>query len=221
MSSDKNDNFNPNTSIDEMTDEIPLEETSATPTATADIVTDENNKNDNDENDDVNALLDELKQQPSEEEIAVENLKKSTSRLKDAIFNVSSDIDAKLGIVQTAKHVDENLGIRRTASSTASAVGSLWNKLHLKEKAMDVVNSDAVRNISHSLSDTLEHTGVKTAVADGSQRIKRLDEEHKITSFTAKTIAGGVDWVTMGLNTVTGKSSSDNNNESGSRDDDF
>ena len=72
-----------------------------------------------------------------------------------------------------------------------------------------MVNSDTVQGISHSLSDTLEKTGVKGAVVDGSQKLKQLDEDHRISVVTAETLAGGVNFVADGLNRVIGKSKDD------------
>lgn len=188
-------------STDEMTDEIPLDPSPAPTTTTTTSAANTTGAAVDDNDDEVDALLDELKQ-PNEQEIAVEKLKLSTSKLQSAIKNVSTDIDSKLAISQKAKNVDANLGISKTASSTVSAVGSFFNKLQIKERAMDVVNSETVRNVSYSVSDTLEKTGVKGAVLDGAEKVKKLDEQHKITAVTAETLAEGVNWFTESLNKV-------------------
>jgi|EP01083_Nonionella_stella_P004969 hypothetical protein len=190
--------LNPTASTDEMTDEISL---GTVPVTTTNTNTDE-------DHDEVNALLDELKE-PTEQEMAVEKLKKSTSALTSALKNVSTDIDSKLAISEKAKNVDSNFGITKTASSTASSIGSFFNKLQIKERALDIANSETVRNLSHSVTDTLEKTGVTGAVADGTQKIKKLDEDHKITTLTAETLADGVDWVAQNLNRVASGKSKD------------
>mmetsp|Transcript_15683 Transcript_15683/g.19902 ORF Transcript_15683/g.19902 Transcript_15683/m.19902 type:complete len:182 (-) Transcript_15683:171-716(-) len=174
--------INTDTSKDEMTDEIPLD----TPVQTQE------------EDDEVDALLDELKE-PTQQEAAVQKLKESTLKLGSALQNVSTDIDSKLGVSQKARNVDTNLGISAT-------VGSFLGKLQIRQRAYDVANSEAVKSISDTVNDTLEKTGVKSAVVDGTQKIKSLDDEHKISSSTADVIAGGVEWVANGLNSVVGKS---------------
>lgn len=189
-------NMNTSLSTEEMTDEIPLEP--ATPRT---------NTNQEDNDDEVDALLDELKE-PTEQDVAVERLVESTNNLKSAILSVSSDIDSKLEISQKARSVDENLGVSKTASSAAFAVGSFLSKLQLREKAAGVVNSDAVRSISSTVNTTLEKTGVKDAVASGTNKVKQIDEQHSISTKTAQGIAGGVDWVTKNLNHVAGKTKS-------------
>jgi molecular chaperone GrpE (heat shock protein) len=209
-----------NTSISEdaMTDEIPLSPTplpssAATPKA-EEVVVEDVTENDHDDfhdasdDNEVNALLDELDQvqQTSDQQKAVQKLAQSTANLKSALFNISSDIDSKLSISEKASDLNQNLGITRTASSTASTVSSFLSNLQLQKRAMDVVNSDTVQGISHSLSDTLEKTGVKGAVVDGSQKLKQLDEDHRISVVTAETLAGGVNFVADGLNRVIGKS---------------
>lgn len=212
-----------NTSISEdaMTDEIPLSPTplpssAATPKA-EEVVVEDVTENDHDDfhdasdDNEVNALLDELDQvqQTSDQQKAVQKLAQSTANLKSALFNISSDIDSKLSISEKASDLNQNLGITRTASSTASTVSSFLSNLQLQKRAMDVVNSDTVQGISHSLSDTLEKTGVKGAVVDGSQKLKQLDEDHRISVVTAETLAGGVNFVADGLNRVIGKSKDD------------
>jgi molecular chaperone GrpE (heat shock protein) len=190
--------LNPTNSTDDVTDEIPLGSATLSNCASSSI----------EEEDEVNALLDELKE-PTEQELAIERLKQSTSKLQSAIKNVSQDIDSKLAISEKAKNVDSNFGISKTATSTASTIGSFFKQLQLKERVLDVANNESVRNLSTTVQDTLEKTGVKSAVVDGSQKIKSLDEEHKITTMTAEAIAGGVDWVAQSLNNVTGKSEDD------------
>ncbi len=191
--------INTSTSQDEMTDEIPLDPPTQTTSASTSTPTEED--------DEVDALLDEL-HEPSQQEVAVEKLKESTLKLGSAIQNVSTDIDSKLGVTQKARDVDANLGygISSTASSTVSAVGSFLGSLKIKQRAFDVVNSETVKNLSETVTDTLEKTGVKGAVVDGTQKIKSLDDEHKISSMAADAIAGGVDWVANGLNSAVGKS---------------
>ena len=209
-----------NTSISEdaMTDEIPLSPTplpsSAATPKSEEVVVEDVTENDHDDfhdasdDNEVNALLDELDQvqQTSDQQKAVQKLAQSTANLKSALFNISSDIDSKLSISEKASDLNQNLGITRTASSTASTVSSFLSNLQLQKRAMDVVNSDTVQGISHSLSDTLEKTGVKGAVVDGSQKLKQLDEDHRISVVTAETLAGGVNFVADGLNRVIGKS---------------
>jgi len=186
--------INTTTSNDDMTDEIPLDTPSSTQAT-----------NLTEEEDEVDALLDEL-HEPTQQEEAVEKLKQSTLNLTSAIQNVSTDIDSKLGVTEKARNVDANLGISATASSTVSAVNSFLGRLQIKQRAFDVVNSESVRNLSETVNDTLEKTGVKGAVADGTQKMKSLDDEHKISSMTADAIAGGVDWVANSLNGTVGKS---------------
>lgn len=202
-----------------MTEEIPLDSNPPTPadsnanstTAAEEAAaavplasTSDLNEEDDEE---VNALLDEL-HEPNEQEIALEKLKQSTSNLKSALFNVSTDIDSKLAISEKAKNFDQNLGLSKTATSTAFAVGSFLGKLQLRQRASNIANSDTVKNITNTVTETLDKTGVTEAVVDGTKKIKNLDEEHKISSVTAGTIAGGVNWVAQGLNSVVGKSAS-------------
>lgn len=193
-------NLNTSASTDEMTDEIPLDPSS--PRANNDL-------NDDDE---VDALLDEL-QQPTEQDVAVKKLVQSTNNLKSAILNVSSDIDSKLEISQKAKNIDENLGVSKTASSAVFAVGNFLGKLQLKERAVGVANSDTVKNLSSTVNNTLEKTGVKGAVVEGANKIKQIDEQHSISTKTASGIAGGVDWVANSLNSVSGKAKKEDNDE--------
>ena len=203
--------INPNNSLDEMTDEIPLDSPTPTPAATeTETATNNDIINEDNDDDEVNALLDDL-HQPSEQEIALTNLKKSTSKLHSAILNVSSDIDSKISISEKAKNVDANFGISNKASSTFSAVGSLFTKLQIKQRAMDVANSETVRNIQYGVSDTLEKSGVNDLVVGGTQTLKNLDEEHQISTTTVDVLAGGMDWVAKSLNQVTGKSGDDDN----------
>ncbi len=197
--------INSSSSSDAMTDEIPLNSPHQSQAdASSSEPASEPPKEDTDD-DEVNALLDDL-HEPTEQEIALSNLKQSTSKLQSAILNVSSDIDAKLGIQEKARNVDANFGLSEKASSTITAVGSLWNQLQIKERALDVANSETVRSMQYGVSDTLEKTGVNAAVVDGTQKLKSLDEEHKISTMTVGAIAGGIDWVAKSLNHVAGKS---------------
>jgi len=161
------------------------------------------NRGTEDDDDEVNALLDELKE-PTEQEIAVQKLRESTGKLAYAIKNVSSDIDTKLELSERAKGVDESLGLSRSASSAASAVGSFWSSLQVKERAQNVAESETVKKLSSSINQTLETTGVKSAVESGSQTIKNLDDQHKISTNAVGALADGVGWFAKSLNDVVG-----------------
>ena len=203
----------PSVSDDEPASALPSSSSSAMANSTTYNFSDNNdNDNDDDDNDDdeVNALLDDLEshQLPTEQEIALSKLKQSTSKLQSAILNISTDIDSKLKIQEKAKNIDSNFGLSQKASSTFSTVHSILDKLQIKQTAMDVANSETVRNVQYNVSDTLEHMGVNAVLKDGTQKLKNFDEEHRFSTMTVDALSGGMDWVAKSLNHVVGGSGS-------------
>ena len=183
---------------DKMTTEIPLSPEKNQETENTD-------GNDSD----VDELLDEL-HQPTEAELAVQQLKESTSKLTNAIRSVGSDIDSKLHITDGARTVDSQLGVSKTVSNTASTIGSLWNKLGINEKAQNLMNQETVKNVSNQIGDTIDKTGIKDVLSQKTREIQELDEEHKISTKAAGTVSAGIDWVAGVLQT-----SSDNERAQG------
>eukprot|EP01083_Nonionella_stella_P076676 209066_1 len=176
-------------------------------TASSDDNLDEDGRN-NDE-DDVNELLDEL-EEPSETDVAVKQLRQSTINLTTAIKSMGSDIDTKLNVSGQARDIDSTFGITRTVSSTASSIGSLWNQLQISEKASSLVNNDIVRNASSSINGTLNQSGVKDVWNSETQKLKNLDQEHKISTTAVGTVASGLDWVAGKLQSTSDKHRGEN-----------
>ncbi len=152
----------------------------------------------------VDELLDEL-EEPTETDIAVKELKESTLNLASAIKSVGSDIDHRLNITESARGLDSQLGVTRTVSSTASSIGKLWGDLQITERASSLVNNDIVKGASETMRGTLETTGVKGVWDNQSQRLKSLDQEHKISTTAAGTLSSGMNWLTGQIQSRTGQ----------------
>lgn len=150
---------------------------------------------------DVDDLLDEL-EEPTEAEVAVAKLKQSTRNLTNALKSVGTGLDSKFKVTEQAKSVDSHLGVTQTVQSAASAIGGLWNNLQIGEKTQNLLNQDSVKDVSHTITDTFEKTGIKDAVIRGTTEIKNLDEEHHLSTKAAGTLAYGLDWVTGTLQTT-------------------
>lgn len=187
---------------DDDTSEIPLSPLSNTNTNVSGSgrgqqQTDETTNNDRASNDsELDDLLDELEESNrSETEVAVESLKDSANKLSMALRNVGSDIDSKFNISQQARSVDSQLGVSRTLSSATGSIVNFLNQLKIDEKARGILNQDSVRNISHSVDESLEKTGVKDAVIRGVHEVKALDDQHKISVKAISAFSSGIDWV--------------------------
>ena len=152
----------------------------------------------------VNDLLNELKE-PSETDVAVSQLRESTTKLSSALKSVGSEIDSRLGISQ----VDSQLGVSKTVSSTASSIGNLWNSLQIGDKAQNLMKQESVKNVSSTISDTLEKTGVKSVFAKGTRGVQNLNEEHKISTKVVGTAASGIGWVANALGGTSTSTDSD------------
>ena len=177
-------------------------------TTSADEIGEENTASEEPE---VDELLDELEQpEPSETDIAVSKLKESTIKLTSALKSVGSDIDSKFHIVDQARSVDSQFGVSKTVGSATASIGNLLGSLHLVEKAHFMMNQDAVKNVSNTLNDTLEKTGIKGVVGRGVKEVQTLDGEHKVSAKAVGALNSGIDWV---AGTLQGSSSREKKNE--------
>lgn len=162
----------------------------------------------------VDELLDDLEQaEPSEAQIAVSKLKESTHKLTSALKTVGSDIDSKFNIVDQARSVDSQLGVSKTVVSATTSLGNLFG--FAAERAKNILNQDAVKNVSSSLNETLEKTGIKNVVGRGMREVQTLDEEHKVSVHAVGALNSGIDWM---ANTLQASSS---DREKGQQKDDF
>jgi hypothetical protein len=147
-----------------------------------------------DSDEEVDELLDEL-QEPTEAELAVRKLRQSTHKLTTALKSVGSDIDSKFHVTEQVRSVDSQLGVTQTAQSAASKIGSLWNQLQIGEKTQALMNQDAVKDVSYTISNTIEKTGIVDVARKGKDQVLDLDQEHHISSRAAGVLGGGLDWV--------------------------
>lgn len=207
---------------DEMKTEIPLSPASAVPSTNPvpspiatvaatpprindQKVIDETQEQGSDEKD-VDSLLDDLEQaEPSEAEIAVSKLKESTFKLTSALKTVGSDIDSKYNIVDQARSVDSQLGVSKTVVSATTSIGNLWGSMRFGEKAMGIMNQDAVKNVSSSLNNTFEKTGIKNVVGRGVREVQTLDDQHKVSVQAVGALNSGIDWMANTLQSSTSR----------------
>ena len=172
----------------------------ATGTGTTTSADEKGEENTASEEPEVDELLDELEQpEPSETDIAVSKLKESTIKLTSALKSVGSDIDSKFHIVDQARSVDSQFGVSKTVGSATASIGNLLGSLHLVEKAHFMMNQDAVKNVSNTLNDTLEKTGIKGVVGRGVKEVQTLDGEHKVSAKAVGALNSGIDWVAVTL----------------------
>mmetsp|Transcript_22767 Transcript_22767/g.33725 ORF Transcript_22767/g.33725 Transcript_22767/m.33725 type:complete len:218 (+) Transcript_22767:97-750(+) len=205
-------------SNEEIISEAPLSPVaSATTAATINTTTSADAKgqeNTASEETEVDELLDELEQaEPSESDIAVSKLKESTNKLTSAIKSVGSDLDNKFHIIDHARSVDSQFSVSKTVGSATATIGNLLGSLQLGEKANFVMNQDAVKNVSNTLNDTLEKTGIKGVVGRGVKEVQTLDEEHKVSGMAVGALTSGIDWVAGTLEASSGRERAQQGNE--------
>ena len=190
---------------EEVTTEIPLSPQPEVPPATAqqqeqaafaqaaNVPTDEERVIIDDGDEEVDELLDEL-EEPTEAELAVRKLRQSTNKLTNALKSVGSDIDSKFRVREQVRSVDSQLGVSQTAQTAASKLGGLWSQLQISEKTQALMNQDSVKDMSYSISNTIEKTGIIDAAKRGRTEVQNLDQEHHISSKAAGVLGSGIDW---------------------------
>ncbi len=172
---------------------------------TADVVVEDVNENSEEE---VDELLDEL-EEPTEAELAVRKLRQSTNKLTNALQSVGSDIDSKFRIRQQVRSVDSQLGVSETVETAASKIGGLWNKLQIGEKTQQLMNQDKVKDVSYSVSNTIEKIGIIDMAKRGKTEALNLDQQHQISTKAAGVLGSGIDWVASTLEKASSKGGQD------------
>jgi len=161
-----------------------------------------------DENKDINDTLDDdlQQQEPSpddrddEQQEAAHKLRRSTTRFASALKTASEDLDSKYGISASAKGIDQTFGV----SQTAQVVERWLSKCSLKvgEKAKELVptgTDESVQQVSTSITETLEKTGVTDVWNKETTRVHKFDKEHRISTQTMEAVATGFDWVASNI----------------------
>jgi hypothetical protein len=124
----------------------------------------------------------------------VRKLRQSTNKLTNALKSVGSDIDSKFRVREQVRSVDSQLGVSQTAQTAASKLGGLWSQLQISEKTQALMNQDSVKDMSYSISNTIEKTGIIDAAKRGRTEVQNLDQEHHISSKAAGVLGSGIDW---------------------------
>jgi len=158
------------------------------------------------ENEDADSddLLDaDLPQTPSpddrddEQQEAAHKLRRSTTRFASALKTASEDLDTKYGISASAKGIDQTFGVSQTAHVVGSCFSKWSSKVGEKAKALVPTGTvdESVQQVSTSLTETLEKTGVTEVWNKETTRVHQFDKEHRISTQTMEAVATGFDWV--------------------------
>mmetsp|Transcript_50451 Transcript_50451/g.57133 ORF Transcript_50451/g.57133 Transcript_50451/m.57133 type:complete len:220 (-) Transcript_50451:112-771(-) len=153
---------------------------------------------------DFDDLLDnDLPQEPSlddrddEQHEAAHKLRQSTTRFASALKTASEDLDTKYGISASAKGIDQTFGVSHTAHVVGNCFSKWSSKAREKAKALVPTGTvdESVQQVSTSLTETLEKTGVTEVWNKETTRVHQFDKEHRITTQTMEAVATGFDWV--------------------------